>query len=193
MNVYKTLVVFFAVIFVPFCAFTQTKFEKEYRIKPEEVPEKARQFLYSHEINFSEKWYFEENKLGNSVEAKLKYNKKKYSVEFDTLGTIQDIEVETDFNEIAESTQSKITTSLQKSFSKYKIRKLQVQYSGEIKSFIHFLKSTNPMKNFMVRYELIVKGKNKDGIELYEITFNENGEMIKTEKIIFRNTDNLEF
>lgn len=193
MNKLKSFVLFFVIFSFPLFVLGQTKFEKEHRIKPEEVPSKALQFLHSSNTNFSEKWYYEKNLVGNSVEAKFKYNKAHYSVEFDTLGNIQDIEVETEFHELPEKLQSEITASLQNSYSKFKITRLQIQYSRPIESFQYFLDNKDLLNKFPVNYELIVKGKSNNQLELYEITFNPNGEMVKTEQIIFRNTDNLEF
>lgn len=189
----KNLIVYFLTLFLPLFTFSQTKFEKESRIKPDEVPETALQFIRTSDAGFSEKWYYEQNQLDNSIEAKFKFNKKRYSVEFDKMGKLEDIEIETDFEELAEALQSKITAALQKNYIKFKIRRLQVQFSGTIKSFQNFLDNNDPLNNYRVNYELIVKGKSGNQTELYEITFNQNGELINTEKIIFRNTDNLEF
>lgn len=193
MNSQKNTLLFMLFLVMPFFTIAQTKFEKEYRIKENEAPAKAVRFIHSAGIDFSEKWYFEENRLGNSIEAKLKHNGKRFSVEFDTLGNLQDIEVETDFDDVAVSLQSKITASLKNTYSKYKIRKMQVQYSGKIDSFNEIMENTAKSNKYNIQYEFVVKGKNNRQWKLFEITFSSAGELISTNEIFLRNTDNLEF
>jgi hypothetical protein len=75
-------------------AFGQVKYEKEFRLKPGQVPVKARQFIDSINLQQKVKWYYEQNLKGNSIEAKFRMNHKRYSIEFDTLGNLQDVEVQ---------------------------------------------------------------------------------------------------
>lgn len=189
----KISVPFVIVLFLSFFSQAQTKYEREYRIEPEEVPQKALQFLHSAGIDFSEKWYFEENLEGNSIEAKFKYNRKRYSIEFDTPGNLLDIEIETPFKDLPEALQASIKNSLQNTYSKFTIRKMQVQYSGTIDSFAGFLAESNQGKQYTIHYEFIVKGRKNRQWNLYEITFSNTGELLSTDKIVLRNTDHLEF
>ena len=193
MNRLKFLWLFLSATCLVFVSQAQTKFEKEYRINPEEVPEKAFQFIHSANNDFSEKWYFEENLEGNSIEAKFKYNRKKYSVEFDTLGNLLDVEVESPFKDLPENLQATLQNSLQNTYSKFTIRKIQVQYSGTVNSFADFITESNQTEHYTIYYELVVKGKKNRQWNLYEITFGNAGELISTDKIVLRNTDNLEF
>lgn len=193
MNRLKFFWLFVSITCLFFVSQAQTKYEKEYRIKQEEVPEKALEFIHSATIDFSEKWYFEENLEGNSIEAKFKYNQKRYSVEFDTSGNLLDIEIETPFDALIEKLQASIKNSLQNTYSKFKIRKMQVQYSGPIASFADFLNEPNRDEQYKIHYELVVKGKKNRQWNLFEMTYNSQGELEKTEQIILRNTDNLEF
>ncbi|MDQ4139839.1 MAG: hypothetical protein M3142_04880, partial [Bacteroidota bacterium] len=111
--------------------FGQTKYEKEYRLKPQEVPVEARKFVDALRFSGKVKWYFEENLKGNSIEAKVTNNQKRYSLEFDTLGNLQDVEVQIDWLEIPEVTRNNISGSLDSEYSDYKINKIQVQYTGK--------------------------------------------------------------
>jgi hypothetical protein len=191
---YRILKIYLLVLalFLPLLAVSQ-KFEKEYRIETEEVPEKAFQFIHSEDNDFSEKWYYEENLDGNSIEAKFKYNRKKYSIEFDTLGNLLDIEVESPFKDLPDKLQASINNSLQKTYSKFTVKKMQVQYSGAIDSFADFIAETEKEKQYTIYFELVVKGRKNRKWNLYEMTYNNRGELEKTEQIILRNTDNLEF
>ena len=189
----KNILLLLLGLLFPTLLLAQTKYEKEYRIESDEVPEKAYQFIHSADADFSEKWYFEENLEGNSIEAKFKYNREKYSVEFDTTGNLLDIEVESPFKDLPENLQASIQNSLQHRYSKFTIRKMQVQYSGKIDSFADFIATSDKAKQYTIYYELVVKGRKNREWNLYEMTYNNRGELEKTEQIILRNTDNLEF
>ncbi len=189
----KFLLVTGFIIFVIQLSFGQTKYEKEYRIPLEEVPMTARLFVDS--LNFSKKikWYYEENLLGNSVEAKVKSDQKKYSIEFDTLGKLQDIEIQLDWGEILPEVRRNITSNLKANFTSHKIYKIQIQYSGNPQNLLSLIKRGTTKEIYTTRYEIVVKGRKEKKVNLYEITFTDNGEIIDIARIIFRNTDNLEF
>lgn len=181
-----------------FCFFqinvnAQQKFEKESRIKPGDVPSAALQFIQEVQMETNWKWYFEENLVGNSVEAKTKYNGKRYSIEFDTSGKIQDVEIETELPEIDENVSRNIIQALYSMFYSHKIEKIQIQYSAEIPVLLAILNNKPDQSVSKVQYEIVVKGKKTGRPKLFELTFTENGELLETLEIIFRNTDNLEY
>lgn len=169
------------------------KFEKESRLKPGDVPPAAQEFIRSVNLNANWKWYFEENLKGNSVEAKTKYNGKRYSVEFDTSGKIQDVEVETRLTELDENISRNLTQVLDSMFSSHTIQKIQVQYSAESSVLLAVLKKETESSASGIQYEMVVKGKTTGRPKLYELTFSDNGKLIEWSEIIFRNTDNLEY
>jgi hypothetical protein len=173
-------------------AAAQTKYEREYRLRnTEALPAPAVAFLDTAADRI--RWYYEENLLGNSIEAKFRLNGRRYSVEFDTLGHLQDIEVETELSDLLAITRETIHAYLQDTYQKYRIRKVQVQYSGRISSLAVFRQFTDPSDAYRTRYELVVKGRNATGWQLYELTFDQTGEHLQTDQIILRNTDNLEY
>ncbi len=171
----------------------QTKYEREYRIKTQAAPAAARQFVDSLHFQKKVKWYFEENLRGNSIEAKVCRDKKRYSIEFDTSGVLQDIEIQHRWNDISAHTQSRITATLDSLFVRHDIRKIQIQYSGDPKALFKLAQNQQPAAAFTTRYELVVKGKKPDGVHLYEITLDEQGALHALEAIVFRNSDNLEY
>lgn len=170
----------------------QTKFEKEYRLKNSSVPDKAAAFIDSLPFQKKIKWYFEENNSGNSIEAKFKSEKTRYSIEFDTDGNIQDIEKEMLWADIPASTQRQITAHLDAKYGYHKIQKIQVQYSGSSDNLINFINKKNT-KNITTRYEIIVKTRLIRKLSLFEMTFDEKGQHHNTAEIQFKNTDNLEY
>lgn len=171
----------------------QQKFERESRLKTEEVPAAALQFTESVKMDTRWKWYLEENLVGNSVEAKTKHDGKWYSVEFDTAGKIQDVEIEKDFLEIDEEIRESILKALDSMFSTHKIDKIQIQYSAETPVLLAILNNKADRNTSRIQYEMVVKGKKEGRPKLYELTFNDGGNLLESAEIIFRNTDNLEF
>ncbi len=189
----KAIVLCNLFMLIAITAIGQKKYEKESRLKQEKVPSKALQFINSLDKEIKQKWFFEENLKGNSIEAKFKLNKKKYSVEFDTIGNLQDIEIVYDYKELIEVEQKRITKSLKKSFESYKIKKIQKQYTGDIATLATFESAKSPNEICNYAYEIVLKAKKNKEWKLFEIAMNAKGEIIEISEIIFRNTDNLEY
>ncbi|WP_027878570.1 hypothetical protein [Mesoflavibacter zeaxanthinifaciens] len=170
----------------------QNKYEQESKISFTNVPEKARLFVSKIIQSKKVKWYKEQSNNGISFEAKSKFKGEKYSIEFDTNGTIEDIEIEKKWNDLPKTIQQNIINSLQNTFIKHKIRKIQIQFSAEEKDLINYFKD-DVKNNITVKYEIVVKGKSDSGKHLFELLFNHKGQLEATSKIVFRNTDNIEF
>lgn len=171
----------------------QSKFEKEYRVKIDEVPSKAITFINWQKTYGKLKWYYEESHEANTYEGKLKIDNRRYSIEFDTLGNLLDIEIELDLKKVESPVLEEIKQSLSEKFDRHKIIRLQQQFSGEISSLNTFLSTSAPTDTFTVRYEMTIKGKRNGNRELYEVTFNAAGKVLKIQTIVSRNTDNLEY
>lgn len=171
----------------------QTKLEREYRIRTEAAPEAARAFVSALSFEGRVRWYVEESLEETSVEAKTKHQGQYYSIEFDSSGRLQDIEVEISREAIPLETRSKITTHLDSLFSKNTISKIQIQYTGNETTLQELIKNGNTPGAYAVKYELIVKGSGKNGKRLYEFLFSETGLPEKMSLIVLRNTDNLEY
>ena len=185
-------------LFIFLCLLTlhsisQTKFEKEYRLKEDQVPAKAINFVEPQKLDTKVKWYYEENFEGNSIEAKFKYDGRRYSVEFDTSGVLQDIEIEALPIERPGNLNKLILEQWDLNFKKYKYVKLQFQYSGAIKSFDDFLRSEDPEQDYTMKYELVLKVRTEEGWKMYELLYDQDDTLERKSRIVFRNTDNLEF
>jgi hypothetical protein len=174
-------------------ATAQQKFESESRLKQEDVPPAALQFIEAVQMNTRWKWYFEENLVGNSVEAKTKHNGEWYSVEFDTSGKIQDVEIEKSWQETDEQLRGNILQALDSLFISHKIDKIQIQYVAENTVLLGILNKKADQTDSKIQYEIVVNGKTTGRPKLYELTFNDKGMLLESSEIIFRNTDNLEF
>lgn len=189
----KTLLFINVSLFLTSQTFGQKKYEKEYRLKSQEVPVDARKFVEAIHFPGEVKWYFEENLKGNSIEGKVIRNKKRYSLEFDTQGNLQDVEIQINWMDIPEVTRNNISANLSSQYSYFKINKIQVQYAGEDTALLSLLKNQRINNLYSTNYEIIVKGKKDKKLKLYEMTFSQKGEVLAISEIIFRNIDNLAF
>ena len=190
----KKIVALFCLLFLGAYTFSQEKQEKEYRIKPEEAPKTAVDFVTSNNFKKRVKWFAEESNDGKTFEAKVCHNKNLYSIEFSEEGTLLDIEKKVDFDEVTEVAQNNIKNYLKENYLKYKFKKTQIQYKGIPNELMRVFdaKNRNTIKA-KIAYELIVSAKNDDGFKRYEMLFDENGNHIKTLPIAPTFSLNLEF
>lgn len=170
----------------------QTKYEKESRIKPTNVPETALAFVASLNTESKVKWYLDIGFSESTVEAKFKINSQRYSVEFDTSGQLIDVEIEIPLHEIPLDVRNAIASRLNTDCKKYSIKKTQVQYSGDEASVRKTLQESATSES-SVRYELVVKCKKEEGTDLYEYLFDSNGRFLSVAKIVFSNASNIEY
>lgn len=177
-----------------FAFVSQEKFEKEYRIKPTEAPQKSSEFINNLNFKKKVKWYAEESNDGKSFEAKTCHLKHLYSIEFTENGTLIDVEKKVSLSELEIGTQNKLNESLSKRFKKYKFKKIQIQYKGlenEVKKV--FSESLRKKIKARIFYEVVVKAKKENSYALYEVLFDEKGNIIKELKFKAINSLNLEF
>jgi hypothetical protein len=171
----------------------QEKYERESRIKQKDVPGLALRFFDSIS-NFKKiKWYKEEGLNKISFEAKFKINRTKYSVEFDSLGNIEDIEIDLDWSNLKTQLKDTISAQLNRNCNSYKLTKLQIQYTGSKADLWHQLKYQAINPNAIVHYELIVKCRQSKNVNLLEYLFSERGTIVSVSKIVFKNSSHLEY
>ncbi|OYX27262.1 MAG: hypothetical protein B7Z06_04530 [Flavobacteriales bacterium 32-35-8] len=180
-------------MFFSFVAEAQQKYEREYRIKSEIVPQSAKEFIDSISSDSKIKWYKEISLNDITIEAKFKHDKKKFSVEFDTLGKLQDVEFVIKKREIIPEVYNQMERKLDSLFHKWKFRKIQKHYSGKSIDVVTSIRENEPSDSIKVSYEIVLKGKKIQYTQLYEITFNEQGEMENILEIIQDKADHLEY
>lgn len=171
----------------------QNKYEREYRIKKSQFPEKALSCLGDRlEDARRLRYYREIDSAKTSYEAKFKKDRLKYSVEFDEEGNLEDVEIEINSVDIPNESFSKITGYLSTNFRKYRIRKIQQQYPVGKNNIETTLK--NAFQNLLLpslNYELIVSGKKEKSYAQYEILFNAQGSFVKIRKSLPPNYDHV--
>lgn len=173
--------------------FAQQKYEKESRIKSKDVPSEAMNFIHSINVGNKIKWYLEEGLQTKSIEAKFKYKSKKYSIEFDTLGNIEDAEIEIKWDEMQTPFKDSISSQLKKDCLKQKIVKVQIQYSGTSSEILSKLRENKISGNLTSKYEVVVRCKSKDTVVLFEYLFNKTAQVVSRSEIIFKNSSHLEY
>ena len=189
----KIQILFFLLLFLNGNLWSQVKREFEQRITVSEVPERARAWFKSTYGNPSKvKWYREITTGKLSYEAKLKRNKKWHSVEFDSLGVVEDVEIKIRKKEIPKETREIIWSYFKSNYTKSKVSKIQLQWSGDENDLSKAIIEKKPDK-ITVRFEIEFYGKNQKEDEMWEGLFSDEGELLKRRKIILRPTDNLTY
>lgn len=180
-------------ILFPIVSKAQQKYEREYRIKSEIIPQSAKEFIDSIGSDSKIKWYKEISLNDVTIEAKFKHNKRKFSVEFDTLGILQDVEFVIKKREIIPVVYKQIEHKLDSLYQKWKFRKIQIHYRGNRRDIITSINKNEPSDSIKVYYEIVLKGKSLGITQLYEITFSEQGEIQDVLQIIQDKADHLEY
>lgn len=170
----------------------QKKFEREIRIKSSQVTEKARIYV---EGLFSDskkiKWYLEENMEGVMVEAKIKENSSTYSIKFDTLGTVYDVELTRKFEELPAGVQSNIVAYLKSRYKSFKIRKTQIRWVGDPHVLRSLIMKDDAGDTYTTNYEIVYTGREDKDSTPYESLFDDSGHHIETKGIVERNMSHL--
>jgi hypothetical protein len=191
---YKFIYLIFIIAFsISNSLLAQEKFEKESRIKKKEAPSKVLLFIDSLNFNTKIKWYKEEELTRKSIEVKFRQNKARYSIEFDTLGNIEDIEVEANWKDLESGIKNSVSIQLKLDCSRHKILKVQKQFNGNENDLFSFLKSGKISEHLKIKYEIIARCKQQKKVDLFEYLFNDKGQVISISKIVFRSSSHLEY
>jgi hypothetical protein len=193
MKKYKSLFALLLLFFVA-TGWAQNKYEREFRIRKSQFPENAYASLKEELQNAKRiRFYKELDSSKVSYEAKFKKDRLFYSIEFDAAGELEDVEILIKEIDVPRTTYEAIEAYLKDNFTKYRIRKIQQQYSR-----IAFGSITNTLKiafqNLIdpkINYELIVGGKTDGHYQDYEILFDADGNFISLRKSLPANYDHV--
>lgn len=189
---FKVIPILSLTLGVVLTCFSQDKIEKETRIKTLDVPSNAKKWLQdSFEKIKRPKWFLEYSQNGKSFEAKFKYQNHFHSVEFDSLGHVEDVEIEIFYSEIPGETWEVIQSYYKSEFELVKVEKIQRQFSGA-KSDLEDFFDEEEQDGVTIRYEIVFQGKNKTW-SLWEALFDESGKFISKLEVQIRPNDNLIF
>jgi len=169
------------VVFLLFCSFysfSQTKNEKESRIKFNEFPKVAQNYFKNTSTKLKRvKFYKESDGDKISFEAKFKYKKQHYSVEFYSNGVLEDIEILINKKNIPPKVLIAINHYFKTNFDKTRFIKIQKQFINSSQkndyAFIqHVIENSNEGYN---NFEIIAEIKSNQKDLLKEFTFKSNG------------------
>ena len=174
--------------------FAQKKTEKEYRISVDLVPERAVLFIKSAYASPEKvKWYYEETSGKKSYEAKITHKEKSHSIEFDTSGRLEDIEMKIEWDQIPINIKKNIEEYLIANYQKYEIQRMQMQLSGNEEIVRKSMMEQNYSYPGIIRYEIEYSGKQQNSHELWEGVFNESGLFIEKREVELLPTQNLNY
>lgn len=181
-------------LFFGFKGLAQYKYEREYRIRKEQFPEKALGYIHEKLIDAKRiRFYKETDSTKISYEAKFKKDRLWYSIEFDKDGVLEDIEILIKPVDIPDDSFAAMKTYLDKTFSKYRIRKLQQQYPISTEESVETT-IKNAFQNLMlpsINYEIIVAGKKTKAFEQFEILYGADGQFKLIRKSLPPNYDHV--
>lgn len=173
--------------------FGQYKYEKESRINSSELPFQLNLDFNAYAGVKRLKWYKEYNVDQVHYEAKFRYHGADYSVEFDSLGLLEDVEVLYRSKDLAAQKRISIEQYLNTNYKKWKITRLQKQYLLDVKTLDLALKDVALLSDLEHQYELEI-GVFENGVQVnYELLFNFAGTCINTREIVNESLLNLEF
>lgn len=189
----KLSMILLAVI-LPMQLFSQAKVEREFRIDPDAAPTVATQWINS---TFSDtkrgfKWFFEISGEEKSYEAKFRWQGSRYSIKFDTLGVLLDVEYEINRLEIANAVRNKIEKNLSDTFISHNILRVQRQLIGSPEAIYSYITQDNE-KGITINYEMEIRGRKETQNELWEVLFNSAGDILEIQIVKLHPPTNLDF
>lgn len=167
--------------FICFLGFSQKKYEKESRISKDDFPEVALQIFNKHVQKAKRvRFYKETDSSKTSYEAKFKLKNKKYSVEFNEDGVLEDIEVNIDPNELLDTIKTQIVTFCKNKYQKYTIKKVQKQFFCDeaANANLVFKAALEDKDVSFINYEVVVWRSYKKEAGLVELTFSKKGKLL---------------
>lgn len=181
----------FCLFLVQPCTLAQDKKQEvETTIKKAEMPAAALNLLNQF-WNDEKKadFYREFDGVSVSYEVKFVHNKHLLSIEFNEQGLLQDIEQLIEFDEIPENTGTAIKSYLNDQYTKFKVTRVQQQFSGGEDLAKRYLEDN--LGQLTIRYELGVEAQNKEELGAFEFLFNKNGQLLQKRRIVRRSLDNI--
>jgi hypothetical protein len=147
-------------------AYAQVKFERESRVNFSEVPQAARSFVDSCCPGQKKiKWYREESQDGLSFEAKFQDWRGRYSIEFDSLGQVWDVEKKVKLRKLPLAIKANILRPLDSLYDSYRITKLQLQWSSPREDLAQSAKAEDSSAQ---AYEIVLRTHETEGGSLFQ-------------------------
>lgn len=159
-------------------AMSQTKNEKEERVSLTDFPEAAQTLIETLPKDCRRlRFYKETDGEKQSFEAKFKYKRRRYSLEFSKNGVIEDLEVQSKIRAIDDPIRDNITNYFDATFTKSKLIKIQKQYiyNAEIEPELFLAQILSGTTSIAPNFEIVAEVKIEKQRELREFTFDSSG------------------
>lgn len=170
------------------------KKEKEERIHQTEMPENAILLLESFKNQHFKRlaYFLETDGFRESYEAKFKFNKLSYSIEFAKNGKLEDVEIIIKQHKMDKAVLNKVTTYLHNSFDAFKIEKIQQQYTnnGNDAEVIKKSLQQNTPPDY---YEIVAQTRRNKKYQKFEFLFDAFGKLKVKREVAADNYDYLIF
>lgn len=172
----------FKLLILLFClgqiAISQTKNEKEERVSLTDFPEAAQTLIETLPKDCRRlRFYKETDGEKQSFEAKFKYKRLRYSLEFSKNGVIEDLEVQSKIRAVDEPIRDNITNYFDATYTKSKLIKIQKQYiyNSEIEPKLFLAQILSGTTSIAPNFEIVAEVKIEKQRELREFTFDSSG------------------
>ncbi|MEM6684600.1 MAG: hypothetical protein AAF617_02300 [Bacteroidota bacterium] len=189
--------ILFVLLSISLCCSAQKsfKYERETRIEKKAFPQNALELLEKSlpKKVRKVKYYKEQDSLKISYETKLKFEKRKYSIEFSDEGLLEDVEVTIKQKHITPKTLQKITNYFNANYNSFRIKKIQRQYNNTAtKTPGNVLKNAfSNALDVLYSYEIIAEVKADKKRYFIEITFTKDGDFTMVRTIIQSSYDHI--
>ncbi len=153
----------------------------------------ALSFVDSLTFDSRVRWFKEEGLTNNYFEAKATLNRERYSIKFAENGSFQDAEIEIKQNKIPKDVYSNILAVFTKNYERFKIEKIQIQYSGDREAVLNFLRENIKNQNCVtINYEVVISVRVRGKFVSLEYTFSESGDFLFSKTIIETRKSNID-
>jgi len=169
---------------IPFACQCQEdiKYEKEIPIDSNLVPLNARAYIRNLNVEIVN-WVKEINFNSRKYEAKALWNKLPASIEFDSTGAFEDIEITVEESKLSPATLKNVRKVLKQHFAKFDFAKIQLQFTGADTSLIKRMAQNDEQAPITLKYEIELYGKIKTAWRMYEYLFDRNGRLEQKREI----------
>lgn len=179
-----------------FASSQDKKIEKEEDVDRDQMPAIAQQYLrinLPRDIN-KLRFYHETDGEKESYEAKFKFQGNRFSVEFNEMGHLEDIEVQIKKRNLDKQIINNIEYYLESQHDRYKIEKIQAQYLSPEKVDDVTMQRAKKIDDLKPdNYEIIVATKNQGKLKKFEMLFDPAGNFVNEREIIRNSYDYLIF
>lgn len=185
---------FAAVLLMCSFAMSQTKLEREHRIKKSQFPENARLFMETKIGPVKKLRYYREIDSSSILyTSKFKKDRLHYGIQFLDNGQFQEVSIAVKEIDIPQDNWENITSFLEQHFTKYRIKRILQLYTVSEKQ-PEAITLKRAFQNLIIpelTYKLLAKEKKHNKFQDYKILFDSEGNMSEIKNLLPPNYDHI--